>query len=163
MNSPKPMRLVRIPFGTIMLLAFALFSMVSVARADTPVSGTYMINGKPVPLKYARVVKGEPFDDKETKVVILTEKDASKSKSPENDAMFGRLGGGLVLTINSEGQLIGTQVVKDKVQFSASGNITLTDYKAEGGTVTGKIATDGPQTFFETTWQIDVSFSAAGA
>jgi hypothetical protein len=151
------------PYGTIMLLMLAVFSMVSGARADTPVSGTYVINGKPVQLKFARIIKGEPFSDKETTVVILTEKDASKSKSPENDTMFGKLGGGLVLTITSDGELVGTQIVKDKVQFSSSGDIKLTDYKAEGGKVTGKVATDGPQKFFETAWQVDVSFSVTGS
>jgi hypothetical protein len=162
MNSSPSLRLVRTLSGTVALFALGLFSTIP-ARADTPVSGTYVINGKPVQLKYARVIKGEPFSDKETTVVILTEKDASKSKSPENDTMFGKLGGGLILTITSDGELVGTQVVKDKVQFSASGNIKLTDYKAGGDNVTGKVATDGQQKFFETTWQIDVSFSAAGA
>jgi hypothetical protein len=77
--------------------------------------------------------------------------------------MFGKLGGGLILTITSDGELVGTQIVKDKVQFSSSGDIKLTDYKAEGGKVTGKVATDGPQKFFETAWQVDVSFSVAGS
>jgi hypothetical protein len=53
-------------------------------------------------------------------------------------------------------------VVKGKVQFSASGNITLSDYKSEAGKVTGKVATEGEQEFFETKWQIDLNFSAAG-
>jgi len=93
--------------------------------SDTPVSGTYAINGKPVQLKYAKAIKGEPFDNKDTTVVVLTEKDVSKSKKPDNDAMFGKLGGALILTITSDGELVGTQVVKDKVQFSASGNVKL--------------------------------------
>ena len=161
MNSLTALRRVRVPSGAIAVLALVFFSMVS-ARADAPVSGTYMINGKPVALKYAKAIKGEAFDNKETTVVILTEKDASKSKSPENDTMFGKLGGGLILKITSDGELVGTQVVKDKVQFSASGNVKLSDYKAEGGKVTGKVATDGPQTFFKDTWQIDLTFTAAG-
>src|SRR3984893_5700905 len=161
MNFPQSLRLVRILSGTVALLTLGLFSTIP-ARADTPVSGTYVINGKPVQLKYARVIKGEPFSDKETTVVILTEKDASKSKSPENDTMFGKLGGGLILTITSDGELVGTQIVKDKVQFSSSGDIKLTEYKAEGGKVTGKVATDGPQTFFKDTWQINLTFAAAG-
>ena len=132
------------------------------ARADTPVSDTYTVNGKPVELKYAKVIKGDQFDNKDTTVVVLTEKDASKSKKPDNDAMFGKLGGALILTITSDGELVGTQVVKDKVQFSASGNVKLSDYKAEGGKVTGKVATDGQQTFFKDTWQIDLTFTAAG-
>src|SRR5260370_42225567 len=132
------------------------------ARADTPVSGTYVINGKPVGLKFAKAIKGEAWDNKETRGGVLTEKEASKSKNPENDTMFGKLGGGLILTITSDGELVGTQVVKDKVQFSASGNVKLSDYKAEGGKVTGKVATDGPQTFFKDTWQIDLTFAAAG-
>ena len=160
MSFPKSLRFVRISRGTMLLLVFALFSMVC-ARADSPVTGTYQINGKPVQLKYAKVIKAEAFDDKETTLVVLTEKDSSKSKSLEDDAMFGRLGGGLILKITSDGQLIQTQVVKDKVQFSASGNITLSDYKTEAGKVTGKVTTEGEQEFFETKWQIDLNFSAA--
>lgn len=142
------------------LLLGALFSVVN-SRADTAVSGTYLVNGKQIQLKYAKAIKGEPFDNKDTTLVILSEKDASKSKKPDNDAMFGKLGGALVLTITSDGELVGTQVVKDKVQFSASGAIKLSDYKAEGGQVLGKVATDGQQKFFEDTWQIDVTFSVA--
>ena len=147
--------------SALVLLLGALFSMVN-ARADTPVSGTYLINGKPVQLKYAKSIKGEPFDNKDTTLVVLSEKDASKSKKPDNDAMFGKLGGALVLTITADGELVGTQVVKDKVQFSASGDIKLSNYKADGGNVSGRVATDGQQKFFENTWQVDVTFSVAG-
>src|SRR5260370_7280981 len=132
MTFPKLPRDVRVPYGVIPFLALVVFSMVS-ARADTPVSGTYVINGKPVGLKFAKAIKGEAFDNKETTVVVLTEKDASKSKNPENDTMFGKLGVGLILTITTNAELVGTQVVKEKVQFSASGNVKLSDYKAEGG------------------------------
>lgn len=161
MSFPKTLRLVRISRGRMLLLAFALFSIVC-ARADSPVTGTFQINGKPVQLNYAKAMKGEVIFDKETTVIILTEKDPSKSKSPEDDMMFGKLGGGLILKITSDGQLVGTQVVKDKVNFSTSGNLTLSDYKPEAGKVTGKLATDGKQEFFENTWQIDLNFSAVG-
>ena len=148
-------------FTVLMLLLGALSSMVS-ARADTSVSGTYLIDGKPVQLKYAKAIKGEAFGGKDTTLVIISEKDASKSKKPDTDAMFGKLGGALVLTITSDGELVGTQVVKDKVQFSASGNINLSDFKADGGKLSGKVATEGQQKFFENTWQIDVTFSVPG-
>ncbi|MBV8279273.1 MAG: hypothetical protein JO170_28980 [Verrucomicrobia bacterium] len=161
MDSPRMSPLLRSRFSALVLLLGALFSVLN-ARADTSVSGTYLINGKPVQLKYAKAIKGEPFDNKDTTLVILSEKDASKSKKADNDAMFGKLGGALVLTITSDGELVGTQVVKDKVQFSASGDIKLSDYKAEGGNVTGKVATDGEQKFFKDTWQIDVTFSVPG-
>ena len=132
------------------------------ARADTTISGTYLVDGKSVQLKYAKAIKGEPFSDKDTTLVILSEKDASKSKKPDTDAMFGKLGGALVLTITSDGELVGTQIVKDKVQFSASGNIKLSDYKVDGGNISGKVATEGKQEFFENTWQLDVAFSVPG-
>ena len=160
MNSLTSSPLLLTRFTASVLLLGAFFSMVN-ARADTPVSGKYLINGKPVQLKYAKAVKGEPFNNKDTTLVVLSEKDTSKSKKPDNDAMFGKLGGALVLTITADGELVGTQVVKDKVQFSASGNIKLSDYKAEGGNVSGKVTTDGEQQFFKDTWQIDVTFSAA--
>ena len=144
-------------FTALMLLLGALFSMVS-ARADSSVSGTYLIDGKPVQLKYAKAIKGDAFGGKDTTLVIISEKDASKSKKPDTDAMFGKLGGALVLTITSDGELVGTQVVKDKVQFSASGNINLSDFKVDGRNVSGKVATEGQQTFFKNTWQLDVTF-----
>jgi hypothetical protein len=161
MNSLRTSPLLLARFSLLAMLFGALFSMAN-ARGDTPVSGNYSINGKPVQLKYAKAIKGEPFDNKDTTLVVLSEKDASKSKKPDNDAMFGKLGGALVLTITADGELVGTQVVKDKVQFSASGNIKLSDYKAEGGNVSGKVATDGEQKFFKDTWQIDVTFSVPG-
>jgi len=147
-------------FTALVVLLGAIFSSIS-ARADTSITGTYLIDGKPVQLKYTKAIKGEPFDNKDTTLVVLSEKDASKSKKPDNDAMFGKLGGALVLTITSDGELVGTQVVKGKVQFSASGNITLSDYKVDGGNVSGKVATEGQQAFFENTWQIDLTFSVA--
>jgi hypothetical protein len=155
----SPRSLIR--FTVLMLLLGVLSSMVN-ARAGTSVSGTYLIDGKPVQLKYAKAIKGEAFGDKGTTLVIISEKDASKSKKPDTDAMFGKLGGALVLTITSDGELVGTQVVKDKVQFSASGNINLSDFKADGGNLSGKVATEGQQKFFENTWQIDVTFSVPG-
>ena len=161
MNSLRSSPLLLTRFTASVLLLGAFFSTVN-ARADTAVSGKYLINGKPVELKYAKAVKGEPFANKDTTLVVLSEKDASKSKKPDNDAMFGKLGGALVLTITADGELVGTQVVKDKVQFSASGNIKLSDYKAEGGNVSGKVATDGEQKFFKDTGQIDVTFSVPG-
>jgi len=148
-------------FTELTVLLGALFLIVS-AQADTSISGSYLIDGKPVQLKYAKAIKGEAFAGKDTTLVVLSEKDASKSKKPDIDAMFGKLGGALVLTITSDGELVGTQVVKDKVQFSAAGNIKLSDYKSDGGKISGKVATDGQQKFFENTWQIEVAFSVAG-
>jgi hypothetical protein len=156
-SSSRPLKL----FAALAVLCGALFFTVT-ARADTSISGTYLVDGKPVQLKYGKAIKGEPFSDKDTTVVILSEKDASKSKKPDTDAMFGKLGGALVLTITSDGELVGTQIVKDKVQFSASGNIKLSDYKADGGNVSGKVATEGQQEFFENTWQLEVAFSVPG-
>lgn len=140
------------------ILLLGLLSIVS-ARADTPVSGTYLVDKKPVQLKYARAIKGTPFDNKDTTVVVFTEKDASKSKSPDADTMFGKLGGGLIITVTSDGELVGTQIVSKGVQFSASGDVKLSDFKAEGGKLTGKLSTNGEATFFKDTWQIDLVFS----
>jgi len=121
-------------FTVLMVFLGALFSNAG-AQANTSITGTYLIDGKPVQLKFAKAVKGEAFAGKDTTLVVLSEKDGSKSKKPDNDAMFGKLGGALVLTITSDGELVGTQVVKGKVQFSASGNTTLSDYKVDGGNV----------------------------
>ena len=136
------------------------FLSVLPARADTPVTGSYLVDGKPVAVKYVKAVKGEKFDDKETTVVAITEKDATKCKDPQSDGMFGKLGGALILTITSDGDLVGTQVVKGNLQFSSSGELTLSDFKSEGGKLSGKVATDGKRTFFEHSWQIDLTFAA---
>lgn len=146
---------------TVLTVLFGALFLTARAEADPSISGTYLIDGKPVQLKYAKAVKGEAFADKETTLVILSEKDGSKSKKPDIDAMFGKFGGALVLTITSDGELVGTQIVKDKVQFSTSGNIKLSDYKVDGDNVSGKVASEGQQKFFENTWQIDLTFSVA--
>src|SRR5260370_36062953 len=100
MDFPKSSRRVRVPYGVIPLLALVFCSMVS-ARADTPGSGTSVINGKPVELEYAKAIKREPVDNKEATVVVLTEKDPSKSKNQEHDTMFAKLGGGSFLPSTS--------------------------------------------------------------
>ena len=52
----------------------------------------------------------------------------------------------MLITVTSDGELVGTQVMYKGVQFSASGDLKLSGFKAEGGKLTGKLATSGQAT-----------------
>src|SRR5260221_14004171 len=50
---------------------------------DAPVSGTFKGNGKEAKLAFVTALKGEPYLDKPTIVLVMTEKDHSQEKKPE--------------------------------------------------------------------------------
>src|SRR5262245_15005977 len=97
-------------------LALLLLSTGLAAAADDkkekepPVSGKFTGNGTEAKLAHALSLKGEPYLDKPTTVLIFTEKDPSKEKMPKIAAMFGRLGSALIITVDPESKIIGCEV-----------------------------------------------------
>ncbi|MGH8583373.1 MAG: hypothetical protein ACREWG_11430 [Gammaproteobacteria bacterium] len=138
---------------------FAAFLCVaSVASADPAVTGTFMGNGKDGKLVYAFAKKGEPFNGKETVEVTLSEKDTGGNPFK---AAFGDFGSALVLTINSEGTIIGCQVVHTAHQkrgFTSLGSIKTENYKLDQGILSAKVTTGGEQDTFGEKWAVDLTF-----
>ena len=132
------------------------------AEPATPaVTGTFTGNGKPGNLAFVSARKGERVFDKETIVLIFTEKDHAKAAKPENKAAFGDFGSALVITVDSEGKIVGCEVAHaahDKRAFSSVGTIQLTEFKNAGGELHGKLSSGGEQEFFKKTWDVNLTF-----
>ena len=131
------------------------------AADDAPVSGVFKGHGKEAKLAYVSTRKGEPFADKPTIVLVFTEKDHSKEKKPDVKAGFGDFGSALIITVNPEGKIVGCVVAHSALKksgFSSVGDITMSDFKLEGGKIQGKIATKGEQKTFGETWEVDIKF-----
>lgn len=149
-------------FRALFWVALVIFPL-STVQAAGKVEGKFMGNGKDGKLTHAMANKGEPFDGKETTVIILSEKDASGSKDPSMEANFGKLGSALVLKVDSENSLIGTQVyhtAHEKAGFSSGGQVEISDFKIEGKNVSGAVKTKKEYDFFDDKWSIDLTFVA---
>jgi hypothetical protein len=141
-------------------LAIAAFVMTATAAtaADQPVTGTFMGNGKDGKLAFAIAKKSEPFNGKETVEVTLTEKDTGGNPFK---AVFGEFGSALVLKIDSEGGIIGCQVVHSAHQkqgFSSLGRIKTENYKLDQGVLSAKVTTGGEIDTFGEKWAVDLTF-----
>jgi hypothetical protein len=148
--------------GLAALCAFAFAGEVWAADNDS-VSGVFKGNGKEAKLAFVSARKGEPFADKPTIVLVFTEKDHSKEKKPDVKAGFGDFGSALIITVDPEGKIIGCVVAHsafEKGSFNAIGDVTMSDFKIEGGTIQGKLATKSEQKTFGQTWEINIKFQS---
>ena len=164
-------------FARSALIAILSFPLMVSAHADTPVSGSFWI-GTPasfIKLKYARAIKGEPANTKETTILVLTERDSSKSVfDPVRGELVGEdVGDGLILSITSDGKLVWIKVAHDIEIYSPKlSQVELYDFNSDDGQVKGKISTFGSKTLVNDKsgapclggcpqWNVDLSFSVA--
>lgn len=127
----------------------------------SPVSGTFTVEGKPAKLAFLRAVKGEPFDNKPTTVLVFTEKDASKDAKPDFHASFGQFGNSLTITVFDDGTVIGCEVSHTALKhksFSSSGEMKTEGFKKEGSTIEGKLTTGGEKDVFGQKWEVNLTF-----
>ncbi len=104
------------------------------ANIKPTVTGIFKGNGKDAKLAYVSARWVEPFSGKNGIELVFTEKDQSKEKKPSFDAMFGKLGSALVISIFEDGQIYGCQVAHNgnqKKGFSAIGQIESNDFAYE--------------------------------
>ena len=146
-------------------LAAAAFSTRMVA-ADAEVKGTFNGDGKPATLAFVTAYKDTKLADKETVLLVFTEKDHSKEKKPNLKAAFGDFGSALLITIYPDtGKIVGCDVAhaahKQK-PFTSLGSIEMKDFKNEGGVLSGRIVTDGKVDTFKQTWEVDLTFRVKG-
>lgn len=130
--------------------------------ADAEVTGTFIGNHQPAKLTYVSARAGTMLDDKPTVLLVFTEKDHSKDKRAELGAMFGKHGSALVVTIfPDDGRVAGCEVAHQahgNEPFSSTGSVVLTDFKNEGGQLSGRLATAKAVETFGKTWQVDLTF-----
>ena len=151
---------VRIEFLMAVAGIFAISGSLTAADKDS-VSGVFKGNGQDAKLAYVSTSKGESFSDKPTIVMVFTEKDHSKDKDPRTNAIFGRHGCALVITIHEDGKIVGCQVVHTahkKSGFSSIGVMKMSDFKLADGKIEGKLSTGGEADFFGDKWEVDIKF-----
>jgi hypothetical protein len=133
------------------------------ANVKPTVTGTFMGNGKDGKLNYVSARWTEPFDNKPGILLLFTEKDHSKNKKPDNDAMFGKYGNALIISVHDDGSIYSCQVVHNAMKnkgFSSSGSIEATPFAYENGKVEGEITTNGDVDTFDEKWAVKLKFVA---
>jgi hypothetical protein len=131
--------------------------------AKVGVSGKFAGNGKETKLAFISASPREPFADKPSLRIVITEKDHSRDPKPDFRAGFGDYGGALVISCHEDGTIFGCEVwhpAHEKKGFSSVGNIGTVDFQIAGGQVQGGIKTDGEAKFFDDRWEVDLKFAA---
>jgi hypothetical protein len=131
---------------------------------ENTIEGTFTGNGQMSKLTCVSARKGEPFSEKNTIVIIMTERDHSKAQNPAFKAGFGDFGSALIITVFEDGKIIGCEVAHDahqKKPFSSVGNIATGDFKIAGGKISSKLMTQGEVETFRQKWQVNLSFKVS--
>lgn len=145
------------------IFIFALIGLCISTLGFAEVSGSFKANGVESKLAFAKALKGEPFSGEETVKVILTEKDPGADDKPDFNALFGKYGNALVVTISKTGKIYGTEVshaALSRKPFSSVGTLKITDFHWDAAGISGKLSTGGPAKFFDDTWEVDLTFKA---
>jgi hypothetical protein len=133
------------------------------AKVKPTVTGVFKGNGKDAKLAYVSAYWREPFGDKPSIVLVLTEKDHSKDEKPDFNAGFGKFGSALVVSLHEDGDIFGCEVAHSALKhknFSSIGKIKTNNFEYADGQVKGEITTDGPDDVFGETWEVNVKFVA---
>jgi hypothetical protein len=133
------------------------------ANVKSSVTGDFKGNGKDAHLTYVSARWGEPFSGKTGIVLVFTEKDHSKATKPDIDAMFGKFGSALIISLHEDGDIYSCQVAHSglkKQGFSSSGSIETSGFTYDAGKVEGELTTNGPVETFGETWEVKLKFVA---
>jgi hypothetical protein len=128
------------------------------------VSGKYVGNGKQAKLAHAVVVPHDPWENEPAYTLVLSEKQPTGSAKADTEALFGKLGDAITITVTKSGKIIGTQVCHQslkKAGFSTVGSIEAEGVKIEGGTLSGRFRTTEEKDFFGDKWDLDLTVKAA--
>ena len=139
----------------------ALLSAARLRAADSEVSGVFKGNDQPAKLAFVSAHKGTAIAGKETIKLVFTEKDHAKDQQADLKALFGDYGSALIIGIQPDGKIvtcdIAHQAHKQK-SISSPSSVKMSDFKNEGGQISGKLATDGKQEAFGQTWEVNLIF-----
>jgi hypothetical protein len=146
------------------LVIFSVFLVViltAVCAADSEVSGIFKGNDQPAKLTFVSARKGTPVGGKETIKLVFTEKDHSKDEQPDLKALFGDYGSALIIGIEPNGKVVTCNVAHEahkQKPISSPASVKISEFKNEGGQISGKIATDGKAEAFGQTWEVNLTF-----
>ena len=129
--------------------------------ADSEVSGVFKGNDQLAKLAFVSAHKGTLVAGKETIKLVFTEEDHSKDEQPDLKALFGDYGSALVIGIQRDGKVVTCDVAHQALKqkpISSPASVRMSDFKNEGGQISGKIATDGKAEAFDQTWEVNLTF-----
>jgi hypothetical protein len=133
------------------------------ANVKPSVTGIFKGNGKDANLAFVSARWVEPFSGKTGITLVFTEKDHSKVKKPDIDAMFGKFGSALIISLHEDGDIYGCQVVHSahkKQGFSSIGSMETSGFSYDAGKVEGDLTTNGEANTFGDTWEVKLKFVA---
>jgi hypothetical protein len=136
-------------------------SAAQLRAADSEVSGVFKGNDQPAKLAFVSAHKGTPVGRKETIKLVFSEKDNAKDERPDLKALFGDYGSALMIGIQPDGKVVTCDIAhkahKQK-PISSPSSVKMSEFKNEGGQISGKLATDAKQEAFGQTWEVNLIF-----
>ena len=158
---PKFMKFSIDRFVILSAIILAGIRPVQLAAADSEVSGIFKGNDQPAKLMFVSAHKGTAFAGKDTIKLVFTEKDHSKDERPDLKALFGDYGSALMVGIQQDGKVVTCDITHEahkQKPISSPSSVKMSEFKNEGGQISGKIATDGKQEAFGQTWEVNLIF-----
>ena len=148
-------------FVVFYVVAVALSTTQQLDAADSEVAGVFNGNNQPAKLAFVSAHKGTPIGGKETINLVFTERDHSKDAQPDLKALFGDYGSALVIAIQPDGKVVTCDIRHEAFQqkpISSPASIKMSEFKNEGGQLSGRLVTDGKQEAFGQTWEVNLTF-----
>jgi hypothetical protein len=142
-------------------IVVAFLSVRQLDAADSEVSGVFKGNDQPAKLAFVSAQKGAPIAGKETIKLVFTERDHAKDERSDLKALFGDYGSALVIGIEPDGKVVTCDIAHEALKqkpISSPSSAKMSDFKKEGGQISGKLATDGKQEAFGQTWEVNLIF-----
>jgi hypothetical protein len=117
--------------------------------SSAPVSGVYTADGKPAVLTDISTQKDDPYDGVPVTLVVMTVQSQHGEAAASDDAHNGKFGDALIIRVEPDGTVIGSDfvhhgLVKSDGYMSQTGTLTLKDYKAANGQISGHLTSGGP-------------------
>jgi hypothetical protein len=112
-------------------------------------------------LAFVSARKGTAIAGKDTINLVFTERDHAKDERSDLKALFGDYGSALVIGIEADGKVVTCDIAHEALKqkpISSPSSAKMSDFKKEGGQISGKLATDGKQEAFGQTWEVNLIF-----
>ncbi len=148
-------------FVILSAIIVTLLSAAQLDAAESEVSGVLNGNDQPAKLMFVSAHKGRAVAGKDTIKLVFTEKDHAKDEQPDLKALFGNYGSALLIGIQPDGEVVTCDIVHEahkQKPISSPSSVKMSEFKNEGGQISGKLATDGKQEAFGQTWEVNVIF-----
>src|SRR6266699_5371567 len=143
------------------VLGLVFLGTAQLSAADSYLSGIFKGNDQPTKLAFVSARKGTPVAGKEPIKLVFTEKDHAKDQQADVKALFGDYGSALIIGIQPDGKVVTCDIAHEALKqkpISSPSSVKMSDFKNEGGQISGKLVTDGKQEAFGQTWEVDLIF-----